>query len=166
VGGHSLLVLQHFVVAGVFEIVRGLVQRLLGRLSRFIALNILGRLKLGRLTALDQRLSLVLLRLASITALFRTLAGSYNGGCIGFDVAVGLKFVNEGSGVESGNSSFVVQGNVGVICEFTRNHALVAVDYQVRSAVGHLLSLSGVVYLRRLQRNLSDVRLVGKHTYN
>ena len=87
-GGHSLLVLQHFVVAGVFEIVRGLVQRLLGRLSRFIALNILGRLKLGRLTALDQRLSLVLLRLASITALFRTLAGSYNGGCIGFDVAV------------------------------------------------------------------------------
>ena len=47
VGGHSVLVLQHFVVARVFEIVRGLVQRLLGRLSRFIALHILGCLELG-----------------------------------------------------------------------------------------------------------------------
>lgn len=94
------------------------------------------------------------------------LVGSNNGGWIWLDIAVGLKFVNEGSGVESGNSTFVVQMHVGGICEFSRNHALVAVYDQVGSAMGHLLSLSGVVHLRRLQRNLSNVRLVGKHTNN
>lgn len=163
VRGHPVLVLQHFVVAGVFEIVGSLVERLLRRHASFFVLHVLGGLELGRLSALDQRLGLVLVGLTPVLSLVGALTLCDGGGSIRLGVGVGLEFVNERSRVEGGHAALVIQVHVGGVGELCGQQTLLAVDDQVG---GRLFPLSGIVCLCVLQMNLGDVALVDEHTNN